>query len=168
METKELNLEDLVQDRDVRGDCDVRDLEESIKEVGLLHPVVVTARQDGKYTVLAGNRRLHACRKLGWTSIPVTVFEADGKDKLLRARSPRSTRTCGARACRSRSKRRSWLVSRRRTRNSTRARSTAVAKQSTTRGRVARMATWRPSRNASRRWSEGRVASRSGRRSGTP
>lgn len=44
---------------------------DSIAEVGLLHPVVVTP--EGR--LIAGQRRLAACRQLGWTEIPVTVVD---------------------------------------------------------------------------------------------
>jgi len=50
---------------------DLRPLVDSIAEVGLLHPVVVTA--DGR--LIAGQRRLEACRLLGWTDVPVTVVD---------------------------------------------------------------------------------------------
>jgi N6-adenosine-specific RNA methylase IME4 len=50
---------------------DVRSLAQSIEEVGLLHPVVVTP--EGR--LIAGQRRLEACRALGWTDIPVTVVD---------------------------------------------------------------------------------------------
>lgn len=50
---------------------DLRPLVASIAEVGLLHPVVVTP--EGR--LIAGQRRLEACRLLGWTDIPVTVVD---------------------------------------------------------------------------------------------
>jgi N6-adenosine-specific RNA methylase IME4 len=50
---------------------DLRTLTESIVEVGLLHPVVVTPA--GR--LIAGQRRLEACRQLGWTDVPVTVVD---------------------------------------------------------------------------------------------
>src|SRR5260370_18967514 len=50
---------------------DVRVLAESIAEVGLLHPVVVTP--EGR--LIAGQRRLAACRILEWTDVPVTVVD---------------------------------------------------------------------------------------------
>jgi N6-adenosine-specific RNA methylase IME4/ParB-like chromosome segregation protein Spo0J len=50
---------------------DLRSLAESIGEVGLLHPVVVT--MEGR--LIAGQRRLEACRSLGWNEIPVTVVD---------------------------------------------------------------------------------------------
>ena len=51
------------------GDIDA--LAQSIEEIGLLHPVVVT--QHGR--LLASQRRLEACKLLGWDTIPVTVME---------------------------------------------------------------------------------------------
>jgi N6-adenosine-specific RNA methylase IME4/ParB-like chromosome segregation protein Spo0J len=50
---------------------DVRALADSIEDVGLLHPVVVTP--EGR--LIAGQRRLEACRTLGWTDVPVTVVD---------------------------------------------------------------------------------------------
>jgi ParB/RepB/Spo0J family partition protein len=52
---------------------DVAALAASIAAVGLLHPVVI--RPDG--TLIAGARRLKACRQLGWTELPVTVVNLD-------------------------------------------------------------------------------------------
>ncbi|MGH2447587.1 MAG: ParB N-terminal domain-containing protein [Chloroflexota bacterium] len=51
------------------GDIDA--LARNIREVGLLHPVVV--RPDG--ALIAGERRLAAMRLLGWAEIPVTVMD---------------------------------------------------------------------------------------------
>lgn len=47
---------------------DLNELKTSIALHGLLHPVVVG--EDGR--VVAGGRRLEACRALGWTDVPVT------------------------------------------------------------------------------------------------
>src|SRR3546814_18723310 len=52
---------------------DVKALAESIKQVGLLHPIVITPDN----TLSAGERRLCACKELGWTEIPVTVAPLD-------------------------------------------------------------------------------------------
>jgi ParB/Sulfiredoxin domain len=52
---------------------DIKSLAESIEEVGLLHPIVV--RRDGR--LIAGERRLRACKQLGWDNVPVTVIDID-------------------------------------------------------------------------------------------
>lgn len=52
---------------------DIEGLARSINEIGLLHPVVV--RPDG--TLIAGERRLAACRLLGWQEVPVTVIDLE-------------------------------------------------------------------------------------------
>jgi N6-adenosine-specific RNA methylase IME4/ParB-like chromosome segregation protein Spo0J len=52
---------------------DIKRLADSIREVGLLHPVVITPQG----SLIAGERRLRACRTLGWTDIPVTVVPID-------------------------------------------------------------------------------------------
>jgi len=56
---------------------------ESIREKGVLEPVIVTPR-DGKYLLISGERRLLACRKLGLATIPARVIDAvTAKDEIL-------------------------------------------------------------------------------------
>ena len=50
---------------------DIKSLAANIKELGLLHPIVV--RPDGR--LIAGERRLAACKRLGWKSVPVTYVD---------------------------------------------------------------------------------------------
>jgi ParB family chromosome partitioning protein len=50
---------------------DLRSLADSIETVGLLHPIVVTP--EGR--LIVGQRRLEACRLLGWQEIPITVID---------------------------------------------------------------------------------------------
>ncbi len=57
-----------VRNRHRKNLGDVESLAASIKQVGLLHPIVV--RSDGR--LIAGGRRLAACKRLGWQSVPVT------------------------------------------------------------------------------------------------
>ena len=47
---------------------------DSIRRLGLLHPLVVTKREDGRYTLNAGECRLKAVILLGWTEVPVTFW----------------------------------------------------------------------------------------------
>ncbi|HET7734961.1 MAG TPA: ParB/RepB/Spo0J family partition protein [Nocardioidaceae bacterium] len=55
----------------------------SIKEVGLLQPVVVRPTGDGKYELIMGERRWRATQAAGLTTIPAIVRET-GDDDLLR------------------------------------------------------------------------------------
>jgi N6-adenosine-specific RNA methylase IME4/ParB-like chromosome segregation protein Spo0J len=52
---------------------DVGALARSIAEVGLLHPIVI----NGDRTLIAGERRVAACRALGWREIAATVVNLD-------------------------------------------------------------------------------------------
>jgi N6-adenosine-specific RNA methylase IME4 len=62
-----------VGERHRRDLGNIDSLARSIEELGLLHPVVI--RRDRK--LIAGARRLAACRRLGWKRIPVTVIDLD-------------------------------------------------------------------------------------------
>lgn len=53
---------------------DLRSLVESISEIGLLHPIVVNSKSK---TLLAGQRRLQACKILGWLEVPVHYVNLD-------------------------------------------------------------------------------------------
>src|SRR6266566_2910833 len=72
-----------------RQDVDPAALEElvsSIKQAGLLQPVVVRrAKGGGAYELIAGERRLRACQQLGWERIPAVQREADDRTLLTLA-----------------------------------------------------------------------------------
>lgn len=78
-----------------RQDVDPAALEElvsSIKQAGLLQPVVVRranggagAGGGGGYELIAGERRLRACQQLGWERIPAVQREADDRTLLTLA-----------------------------------------------------------------------------------
>jgi N6-adenosine-specific RNA methylase IME4 len=63
----------IIGDRHRRDLGDIDGLARSIGNVGLLHPVVL--RTDKR--LIAGERRLAACKQLGWTDIPVTLLDLD-------------------------------------------------------------------------------------------
>ena len=54
-------------------DVGIVNLADSIKEKGLLNPVIVRESADGKYELIAGQRRFLAFRRLGKTTIPATL-----------------------------------------------------------------------------------------------
>lgn len=57
----------------------LEELAASIREKGLLEPIVVRP-VDGGFEVVAGNRRLEACKRLGMRSIPCHVADLDDKE----------------------------------------------------------------------------------------
>jgi ParB family chromosome partitioning protein len=60
-------------------------LADSIRAEGLLQPVVVRPRPDGRYELVVGERRWRAARAAGLASVPALVREADDRDSLLLA-----------------------------------------------------------------------------------
>jgi ParB family transcriptional regulator, chromosome partitioning protein len=60
------------------------ELTASIEASGLLQPVVVRPR-NGKYELIAGERRLRAVQRLGWTKIPAVVRDVDDPTLLTLA-----------------------------------------------------------------------------------
>jgi ParB family chromosome partitioning protein len=60
-------------------------LASSIKQQGLLQPIVVRPRQAGGYELIAGERRWRAAREAGLETLPALVREADDRDSLLLA-----------------------------------------------------------------------------------
>jgi ParB family transcriptional regulator, chromosome partitioning protein len=60
------------------------ELTSSIEASGLLQPVVVRPR-NGKYELIAGERRWRAVQRLGWTKIPAVVKDVDDPTLLTLA-----------------------------------------------------------------------------------
>ena len=62
--------------RDFREE-ELRELAESLKNNGLVQPPTVRRNANGKYELIAGERRLRAAQLAGWSKIRVTLVEAD-------------------------------------------------------------------------------------------
>jgi ParB family chromosome partitioning protein len=60
----------------------IDDLLESIRERGLLQPIVVRGAEDHQYNIIAGNLRYEACRRLSWRKITCHIVEVDDKESL--------------------------------------------------------------------------------------
>jgi ParB family chromosome partitioning protein len=60
-------------------------LASSIRQQGLLQPIVVRPRQEGGYELIAGERRWRAAREAGLETLPALIREADDRDTLLLA-----------------------------------------------------------------------------------
>ncbi len=64
----------------------LEELVSSIKQAGLLQPIVVRRTNGGStYELIAGERRLRACQQLGWERIPAVQREADDRTLLTLA-----------------------------------------------------------------------------------
>ena len=61
----------------VKLDEDMDALVESIKQCGVLTPVIARPHKDGGYEILSGHRRVKACELAGITNIPVVVKNLD-------------------------------------------------------------------------------------------
>ncbi len=61
----------------VKLDEDMDALVDSIKQCGVLTPVIARPHKDGGYEILSGHRRVKACELAGITDIPVVVKNLD-------------------------------------------------------------------------------------------
>jgi ParB family chromosome partitioning protein len=73
------------QPRRTFTESELAELEASIRTSGLLQPIVVRSRGAGKWGLVAGERRLRAVSRLGWTDIPAVVREFDDRAMLTLA-----------------------------------------------------------------------------------
>lgn len=62
-------------------DDKLQELADSIKEHGILQPLVVTKQGEG-YELIAGERRFQAAKRVGLTTVPVVIREASEQVKL--------------------------------------------------------------------------------------
>jgi ParB family chromosome partitioning protein len=72
------------QPRSQINEADLLELTSSIEASGLLQPVIVRPR-NGKYELIAGERRWRAVQRLGWPKIPAVVRDADDQTLLTLA-----------------------------------------------------------------------------------
>ena len=83
---KLLEMSKIVSGKDIRNEHDdeIAELAESIEKQGLINPILVQKRDDGKYVVIAGHRRYEAVKRLGLPHIECNVFEdMNEKDVVL-------------------------------------------------------------------------------------
>lgn len=73
------------QPRRAFSEPELAELEASIRANGLLQPIVVRALGNEKWELVAGERRLRAITRLGWTNVPVVVRDFDDRAMLTLA-----------------------------------------------------------------------------------
>ena len=70
----------------VRDDSDMQQLMESIKEYGVIVPILVRPNPiegEAKYEIVSGHRRFEACKRLGIEDIPAIVRILDDDEAIL-------------------------------------------------------------------------------------
>jgi ParB family transcriptional regulator, chromosome partitioning protein len=66
-----IRIEDIKVGNRFRKDLgNIDDLAKSIQKIGLLHPIVINENNE----LVAGQRRLEACKKIRWTEMPCTII----------------------------------------------------------------------------------------------
>src|SRR6056300_838053 len=84
----QLQISDLIpnkyQPRKIFDENNLEDLTNSIKERGIIQPIIVRASQEKKqkYEIIAGERRWLAAKKAGLNEVPVVIIEADDLKSL--------------------------------------------------------------------------------------
>ena len=83
-----LPINDLVpnkfQPRKIFDEANLQDLTKSIKERGIIQPIIVrqSSEYKKKFEIIAGERRLIAAKKAGLTEVPVVITQADDLKSL--------------------------------------------------------------------------------------
>lgn len=62
---------------------ELENLAQSIRENGILQPITVRKREDKKYELVSGERRLRAARLVGMVKIPSIVINIDDKNSAM-------------------------------------------------------------------------------------
>ena len=73
------------QPRTLFDDAEIASLAASIREVGILQPIVVRKSGDSRYEVVAGERRLRAAKLAGLATVAVVVRDTGDSDLLREA-----------------------------------------------------------------------------------
>ncbi len=64
------------------SDAHIDELVESIKNYGIIQPLIVTKKESGGFELIAGERRWRSAKKLDLKTVPVIVRDADRQEKL--------------------------------------------------------------------------------------
>ena len=83
-EVVQLYLDDIIpnrfQPREIFDERALKELAVSIREHGVIQPIIVRSVQNGKYEIIAGERRYKASALAGLTKIPAIIRNLDDKE----------------------------------------------------------------------------------------
>ncbi|MCF7857877.1 MAG: ParB/RepB/Spo0J family partition protein [Candidatus Cloacimonetes bacterium] len=60
----------------------LQELANSLKENGIIQPIIVTSKDEGEYELVAGERRLEASKLAGFSEVPVIIRSVSPKEQL--------------------------------------------------------------------------------------
>lgn len=88
-ELRLISIDDIIPNKDQPrkyfNDDAIGELALSIQSVGIIQPLSVQAREDGKFGLISGERRLRAAKMAGLTKVPCVMIRADQEDTELMA-----------------------------------------------------------------------------------
>ncbi|PID59318.1 MAG: DNA-binding protein [Ignavibacteriae bacterium] len=61
----------------------LNELKHSILQNGLVQPITVRRGKEGKYELISGERRLRACKDIGYKTIPAYIIHIQSKEAML-------------------------------------------------------------------------------------
>ena len=67
----------------VRMDEDMQNLMESIRERGIITPLILRRKDDGRYEIISGHRRMKACEIVGLPTVRAQVREMDRDEAII-------------------------------------------------------------------------------------
>ncbi len=71
------------QPRRIFEEIDLEELADSIRENGVIQPLIVKYSEEGDYELIAGERRLRASKIAGLLTVPVVTVDVENEDTLL-------------------------------------------------------------------------------------
>ena len=88
-EIKEIPIDQIIpnrhQPRTIFGESEIQELAQSLKESGMLQPIVVRRIGDGSFELVAGERRWRAAKIAGLSSIPALIRVSNDEKSLVLA-----------------------------------------------------------------------------------
>lgn len=83
----EVDVERLKPYRDlpfsVKDDLQMEMLTESIRQYGILNPVITRITKEGDYEIISGHRRIYAAKHLGYRKIPVMIKTLSDSEAVI-------------------------------------------------------------------------------------
>jgi ParB family transcriptional regulator, chromosome partitioning protein len=73
------------QPRKLFKDKEIQELSDSIKENGIIQPLIVTLEEDNTFKLISGERRLRAARQAGLSKVPIVIKKVSKKEHMAMA-----------------------------------------------------------------------------------